>query len=95
MLLAFAMDGEHTHCVEDGSMGTYHARQPVGKHEIYNYCDKPAYILAKLQTPHVVSVNSSGIVNHHMITGYYCIRRNSYKFQPYRSLRLKHKGIKK
>ena len=35
MFLAFAMDGEHTHCVEDGSMGTYHACQPVGKHEIY------------------------------------------------------------
>ena len=80
MFLAFAMDGEHTHRVEDGSMGAYHARQPVEKHEIYHYCDKSPHILAKLQTPHVVSVNSSDTVHHHMITGYYCIRRNSYKF---------------
>ena len=77
MLLAFAMDGQHTHCVEDGSMGTYHTCQPVGKHEIYRYCDKSACILAQLQTPHMVSVNSSDTVRHLMITDYYSIRRNS------------------
>jgi hypothetical protein len=62
-----------------------------GKREIYRYRDKSAYTLARLQTPHVVSVNSSDTV-HHIITG---IRRNYYKFQLYQLLRLKHKGNEK
>jgi hypothetical protein len=69
MFLAFAMNGKHTECVEDGPMTTYHARQPVWKYETYHYRDRLAYTCTTFQYLHLANttyvLKSSNTQCHH------------------------------